>query len=40
MPEGQVEEILRRIESFEGLASPSELTELLALDTSGHLLLS
>jgi hypothetical protein len=26
-----VEEILRRIESFEGLASPSELTELLQL---------
>jgi 2-methylcitrate dehydratase PrpD len=31
MPEGQVEEILGRIESFEGLASPSELTDLLRL---------
>jgi 2-methylcitrate dehydratase PrpD len=31
MPEDQVEEILRRIESFEGLASPSELTKLLRL---------
>jgi len=31
MPENQVEEILRRIERFEGLASPSELTELLRL---------
>ena len=31
MPEDQVEEMLRRIESFEGLASPSELTELLQL---------
>jgi hypothetical protein len=29
MPEDKVEEILRRIESFEGLVSPSELTELL-----------
>jgi 2-methylcitrate dehydratase PrpD len=31
MPENQVEEILRRIERFEGLASPWELTELLHL---------
>ena len=31
MPENQVEEILRRIERFESLASPSELTELLRL---------
>ena len=31
MPEDQVEEILRRIESFEDLASPSDLTELLQL---------
>jgi 2-methylcitrate dehydratase PrpD len=31
MPEDQVEEILRRIESFEDLASPFELTELLEL---------
>jgi 2-methylcitrate dehydratase PrpD len=31
MPEDQVEEILRRIESFEGLASPLELTEQLRL---------
>jgi hypothetical protein len=31
MAEGQVEEILRRIVSFEGLASPSDLTELLQL---------
>jgi len=29
MPEDQVEETLRSIERFEGLASPSELTELL-----------
>jgi 2-methylcitrate dehydratase PrpD len=29
MPEDQVEEMLRKIESFESLASPSELTELL-----------
>jgi 2-methylcitrate dehydratase PrpD len=31
MPEDQVEETLRRIEHFEGLAGPSELTELLQL---------
>jgi len=31
MPEDQVAEILRRIESFEGLGSPSELTALLQL---------
>jgi hypothetical protein len=31
MPGDQMEEILRRIESFEGLAGPSELTELLQL---------
>ena len=31
MPEDQVEAILRRIETFEGLASPSELTGLLHL---------
>jgi 2-methylcitrate dehydratase PrpD len=31
MPVDQVEEILRRIERFEGLASPFELTELLQL---------
>jgi hypothetical protein len=31
MPENQVELILRRIERFESLASPSELTELLRL---------
>ena len=31
MPEERVEEILRRIESFEGLASPAGLTELLRL---------
>ena len=31
MPEGQMEEILRRIESFESLAGPSELTTLLQL---------
>ena len=31
MPEDQMEEILGRIESFESLASPSELTELLQL---------
>jgi 2-methylcitrate dehydratase PrpD len=35
MPTGQVEEILRRIEAFEGLAGPSELTELLQLPASG-----
>ena len=34
MPEDQVEEILRSIESFESLASPSELTELLRLPAS------
>ena len=31
MPENHVEEILRRIERFESLASPSGLTELLRL---------
>jgi 2-methylcitrate dehydratase PrpD len=31
MPEGQVEEILRKLETFEDLASPSELTEPLRL---------
>jgi 2-methylcitrate dehydratase PrpD len=31
MPEDQVEDTLHRIESFEGLANPSELTELLHL---------
>ena len=31
MPENQTEEILRRIESFESLASPSDLTKLLRL---------
>jgi 2-methylcitrate dehydratase PrpD len=31
MPENQAEEILGRIERFESLASPSELTELLRL---------
>jgi len=34
MPEDQVREILDRIERFEGLASPSELTELLQLPAS------
>jgi len=34
MPEDQMEEILGRIESFEGLASPTELTELLQLPAS------
>ena len=34
MPEDQMEEILGRIESFESLASPTELTELLQLPAS------
>jgi 2-methylcitrate dehydratase PrpD len=34
MPEEQMEEILRRVERFEGLASPSKLTELLQLPTT------
>ena len=34
MPERQVEEILRRIENFEGLRNPSELTELLRLSAT------
>jgi len=34
MREDQVEEILRRIERFENLASPSELTELLQLPSA------
>ena len=36
MPDSQVEEILRRIERFEGLASPSELMELLRLPVGGR----
>ena len=34
MPDDRVEETLRRIENFEGLAGPSELTELLQLRTA------
>lgn len=34
MPEDRVEETLRRIENFESLAGPSELTELLQLPTA------
>jgi 2-methylcitrate dehydratase PrpD len=35
MPGNQVEEILRRVERFEALASPSELTDLLQLPAGG-----
>ena len=35
MPEDQVEEVLRRIERFEALKSPSDLTELLQLPADG-----
>jgi len=35
MPDDRVEETLRRIENFEGLSGPSELTELLQLPTAG-----